>query len=301
MHKKKLIPSFAYRTFGLNIRSEFEIPELPSGEFENPDVTIRFGNNPAKLSGVKGSGVLYQAKKDDFLFRLDTVGSYRVESGSNITVERLNDATDEELRLFLLGSAFGAMIQQRDLLPFHGSTVVKDEKAYVIGGTSGAGKSSLAATLIKRGYSLLADDISVIRVEEQGPVVYPGIPHLKLWEDVMLQLKEDPGKFPRVRPQLLKYRKPAGKEFTNRTTALHSIVILSSKNTRGFELEQVKGVKKFDLLKNNTYRYQYLTGLEKTEPHFKLATQLAAGSAVYQLRRPSAPLQTKELADFFEM
>ncbi|MCF8346878.1 MAG: hypothetical protein K9G38_06670 [Bacteroidales bacterium] len=291
---------FTYHTFGLNIQSDFEIPELPEKKFDTADVEISYGENPVALTNPRGKGVLYQAKKDDFLFRLDTVGSYRVQEGNKITVERLNSATDEEIRLFLLGSAFGAMIQQRDLLPFHGSTVVKDNKAYVIGGVSGAGKSSLAATLVKRGYSLLADDISVIRTNKEKVMVCPGIPHLKLWEDVMKKLEEDLTLYPKVRPQLLKYRKPAGPEFTNQSTELHSIHVLSSKNTPGFETEAVKGVEKFNLLKNNTYRYQYLDGLEKTVHHFRLTTDIAARSRVYRLKRPSSPLLLNELADYFE-
>jgi hypothetical protein len=299
LQKKQLAAPFRYSVFGINIRSEIELPELPPGSFEKPDVEIRRGNNPGDLTDVKGRGVLYQAKRDDFLFRLDSVGSYRVQEGRFITVERLNNATDEEIRLFLLGSAFGAMIQQRELLPFHGSTVVKNGNAYLIGGNSGAGKSSLAATLVKRGFSLLADDISVVQTASGKPVVCPGIPHLKLWEDVMIKLEEDVSRYPKVRPQILKYRKPASEEFLNRSVPLHSIVILHSNNTAGFEIRPVKGVEKFNLLKNNTYRHQYLDGLEKTVQHFRMATELAGSCRVYQLKRPSSPLLLEELADYF--
>jgi hypothetical protein len=288
-----------YSVFGLNISSQMEIPELPSARFDQPDVRITLGTNPEQLPDPVGSGVLYQAKKDDFLFRLATVGSYRVQNGNTITVEPLNSATDEEVRLFLLGSAFGAMIHQREMLPFHGSTVVQNGGAWVIGGISGAGKSSLAATLVRRGFDLLADDISVIKMEAGQPVVYPGIPHLKLWEDVMKKLEEDVTQYPKVRPQLLKYRKPAGREFINNPTPLQGIVILNTKNSPGFELKTIKGVEKFNLLKNNTYRYQYLSGLEKTVQHFRLATALAAACKLYQLKRPSSPLLLEELADYF--
>ncbi len=302
LHKKQLEPTFRYNAFGINFKSEIELPELPElpqGNISTHDVEIQWGDNPGELTNVKGRGVLYQAKKNDFLFRLNSVGSYRVQNGSSITVKRLSSATDEEIRLFLLGSAFGAMIHQRELLPFHGSTVVKDGRAYVIGGSSGAGKSSLAATLVKRGFSLLADDISVLKTEAGQPVVYPGIPHLKLWEDVMRKLEEDVTQYPKVRPQLLKYRKPTGEEFINKSAPLHSIVILNSKNTPGFEIKPVKGVEKFNLVKNNTYRYQYLPGLDKTVEHFRMATELAGTCRVYQLKRPTSPLLLKELADFF--
>ena len=75
---------------------------------------------------------------------------------------------------------------------------MKDGKAWIIAGISGTGKSSLAAVLVRRGYPLLADDVSVIGFQDNEPVVYPGIPHLKLWYDVMKKLGEDPAKHPKV-------------------------------------------------------------------------------------------------------
>uniref|UniRef100_UPI004056802C hypothetical protein n=1 Tax=Candidatus Electrothrix sp. TaxID=2170559 RepID=UPI004056802C len=279
--------------------SEVELPELTIGKYKQPDVTIQYGKNPEELIEAKKSGVLYQAKKDDFLFKLNTVGSYRVQDGTTITIERQAWATDEEIRLFLLGSAFGALIQQRGLLPFHSSTVVKDNEAYVIGGMSGAGKSSLAATLVRNGFALLADDISVFNFINNQPVVYPGIPHLKLWEDVLLELEEDISNFPKVRPQILKYRKPMVSEFLNAPIPLSKIIILRTKNTPGFEHLLIRGSEKFNVLKNNTYRYQYLEGLDKTANHFKLISSIADNCEVYRLERPSNPLRLNELAGYF--
>lgn len=291
---------YRYSVFGLNILSEFNIPELAEADFSEPDVRIRYGSNPAELEQPSGKGVLYSAKKNDFLFRLETVGSFRVQDGRLVTVERLNNSTQEEFRLFLLGSAFGALAHQRDLFPCHGSTVVKDEKAYVIAGISGSGKSSLAATFVKRGYRLLADDISVIRAGKDSTRVFPGIPHLKLWEDVMKKLDIDTGASPKIRPGILKYRKAADKGYVAEPKTLGGILVLSTKNTPGFEAVEAKGVEKFDLLKNNTYRYRYLEGLEKVSEHFRMVSDIAAGNKVYKVRRPVAPLLLEELADFCE-
>ncbi len=300
LQKKQLNPVFQYRSFGLNIQSNFEIPELPVSDFETPEITIQYGKNPTILSNILGKGVLYQAKKNDFLFKLDTVGSYRVQNGNSITVEQLNNSTQDEIRLFLLGSAFGALIHQRNLLPFHGSAVVINEKAIVIGGASGAGKSSLAATLIRRGYKLLSDDISVIKLENRKAIVFPGIPHLKLWHDVMKKLEEDIDSYQRVRPTLLKYRKPAEDQFLNKETTLHCIIALNSKNNPGFEITETTGGDKFNLLKNNTYRYQYLYGLDKMIDHFTQVSELAERSRTYIVQRPNTPLLLEELADFIE-
>lgn len=300
LHKKQLGPPYTYKTFGLKIESEIELPELQEKAFSRADISIRWGQNPDNLPNPIKSGAMYQAGRDDFLFRLNSVGSYRVKKGSLITVNRLNEATDEEVRLFLFGSAFGALIHQRGLLALHSSAVVKDGKAYLISGISGAGKSSLAAILMNRNFSFLADDISVIDIEDGNPVVYPGIPHLKLWKDVIKKMGEEDAGFPPVREQILKYRKPAGSEFADKKTHIDKIIILSYKNSSGFEINEIKGADKFNHLKNNTYRLQYLIGLEKTKHHFKLVTQLANTCPMYHVLRPTSPLLLNELADFVE-
>ncbi|MDF1572511.1 MAG: hypothetical protein P1P82_12945 [Bacteroidales bacterium] len=299
MHKKQLIHNYKYLAFGLKIQSELCFPELHSSEFKDPDVQISFGKNPKELTDIKSVGVLFQAKKNDFLFRLDTVGSFRVQNGNSIIIEPSKSATEEEVRLFLLGSAIGALLQQLDLFTFHGSTVIKDDIAYVIGGKSGTGKSSLAATLLNKGFQLLADDISIIKNIKGIPMVYPGIPHLKLWADVMEALKLDIESYPKVRPQILKYRKPVLHKFSNSPHKLGSIVILNTKNTLDFEIEEIKGSKKFELLKENTYRYRFLEGLEKTNEHFHAVTLLAGSSNLFLIKRPGTPLQLFDLADFF--
>ncbi|MGC9344923.1 MAG: HPr kinase/phosphorylase [Bacteroidales bacterium] len=290
---------FKYKLFGLNILSEPELPELKAADFDRPDVKVLFSEVADDLPGYTSKGPLYKAKPGKFLFKLDTVGKYWVENGGLIKIERLNNSTDEEIRLFLLGSAFGALIHQRKMLPFHGSTVEKDGKAIIISGNSGAGKSTLAAVLIQRGYRLVADDISVIDFEEDSPIVYPGTPHLKLWQDVLKKLgdKED---YEKVRPQLLKFRKPVENALAKDPVQAEIIVVLGTKNSLGYEHKDIKGMEKFNVLKNNTYRFQFVEGLGTVQPHFQMVSRLAGKTRVIQVKRPSSPLMLNELADYFE-
>jgi len=288
---------FQYEAFGLRIESELLLPELGTSDFSEPDLEIVFGSNPVALPDPKDTGVVFQASGNEFLFRLETVGSFYVTEGKRISVERLNNSTDDEIRLFLLGSAMGALLHQRGALPLHGSTVVKNDRALIVSGRSGAGKSSLAAKLLDRGYRLLADDISVIRWVEGNPVVIPGIPHLKLWEDVLLHLDNNPEDFLKVRPQLLKYKKPAGQAFSQEPATPGVIIILAAKNSEGIEIRELKGQDKFSVLKNNTYRIQYVQGLGHLDTHFRLISRLAENVRIFEVKRPVSPISLNELAD----
>lgn len=52
-----------------------------------------------KLS-KKSQGVVYQAKADQFLLRLDEIGAFWVREGKEVILERAPQATDDEIRLF---------------------------------------------------------------------------------------------------------------------------------------------------------------------------------------------------------
>ncbi|WP_118857422.1 hypothetical protein [Sphingomonas mesophila] len=161
-----------YRLFGLSIDSELELPELeattgsPAGP---PDLEI----------------VLADDGGEGFSFEIDDVARYVVRDGCRIFIARNVGADDADVRLFLLGSAMGAALHQRGILPLHANAVEVDGRAIAFMGHSGAGKSTLAAWFHDRGYPVLADDVCVVRVEDGLPVAYPGLPRLRLWEDAL--------------------------------------------------------------------------------------------------------------------
>ena len=182
----------------------------------------------------------------------------------------------------------------------HGSSLLKNGESFLFCGLSGVGKSSLAAVLCERGYHLVADDISVIINKTEYSSIIPGIRQLKLWQDVMVNLEKDYMQFETVRSGVLRYKVPLSDAPVSENNRLKIIFILEKKNTAGFELIEVKGTKKFELLKKHTYREQYLKGLDTLDINFKQITGLLQNTRVFQLFRPSSPLLLKELADFVE-
>ena len=110
---------YTYTAYGLTIISDFELPELlplPPQDLPENAVRIRRGEVPDELDDPVGTGVLYQAKPNEFLLSLDAVAGYYVTDGREIVVEPVPGATDDEVQLFLLGSALGALLHQRGLL-----------------------------------------------------------------------------------------------------------------------------------------------------------------------------------------
>src|SRR5687768_1987297 len=105
---------FDYSLFGLHIRSELPLPELLAVENSSPPhVTIQVGKVPQALE----TGRRTQVTDGGLLLLIDGVGGYFVKDGSAIIVEPHPGVPDSNVRIFLLGSAMGALLHQRGLLP----------------------------------------------------------------------------------------------------------------------------------------------------------------------------------------
>ncbi|MFP4025895.1 MAG: hypothetical protein ACLFVR_15325 [Thiohalospira sp.] len=285
---------YHYKAFGLHFIADFEIPELmvSSGE---PDVFVSIGTAPAQINNIIKKGVRYQAGKDEFLLETDRIAKFYIKNGNIIIVEPYKKEIDKEVRLFLLGSAFGALFLQRGLLPIHGSAIQFGHSTSIFTGLSGAGKSSIAAWFVQQGYQILADDISVVNHSLE---VEPGFPNMKIWKDVLEKLGISTDSLSSIRPDIQKYKYAVENNFCTQPLPVKNIFIIHPKNTPGFELEELTGIEKFNAIKNNTFRYRFVEGLQKQQEHFMVINQLLQQIKVYRVKRPQAPVMLKEFADF---
>jgi len=293
---QKSLNKYYYKVYGLTIGSELELPELSPVQNIKVDVSIGFGKVPEHLPEVRGSGVLFEAAFNDFLFKFEGIGRYRVQNGSRIIVQPEKEALPEELRLVLLGSSIGALLHQRGMLAIHGSAITDGKQTAILSGQSGVGKSTLAAGLHELGYSVIADDISVIGQNGKHFIVESGIPHLKLWKDVLVHLNKVDD-FSKVRPQLEKYRIPVT-VLAEESPSLSKIVILSSSNSTDFSYSEILGKDKFHELRDNTYRLQFIDKMNQTEVHFRNLSQLVNSIQMFNANRPADPLNILDFANY---
>lgn len=173
---------YHYTAFGLTVASELHCPELPAiPPVDAADVTIRLGEVIDRIEVDRAPD-----PEGTFRFHVAGIGSYRAVAGREIVVEPLAGAVAGDVRLFLLGSVFGALLHQRGRMPLHACAACVDGWAVAFCGDSGAGKSTLAAALHGRGFPLLSDDAGVIVPDGEGhPMYHPGVPRIRLWRDAL--------------------------------------------------------------------------------------------------------------------
>jgi hypothetical protein len=275
-----------YTAYGLKIKSEIDLPELKQVDSTEFDTSVVYGDVPKEIKNPTKKGVAFQAKENEFLLNVKDVADFYVINGKEIVVSKNENASDSEVNLFLLGSAFGAVIFQKRKIPFHGSSVIINDQAVIVSGVSGVGKSTIVANLVRMSYPLLSDDVTVLESENNNIIASFGFPQVKLWLDSLEQMKIESTNLKKIRPQLEKYKYPIF-NFIEDKKVVSSVFIIKRKNTEGVEIEEIKGSEKFKILSANTYRKQFVEALNVKNEHFKIIAGMASKVNLYVIQRPN--------------
>ena len=289
---------YLYRVYGLTVESEVALPELTSTQNQEPDVQIRFGEVPETLDNQIGSWSWCMASSSEFVFSVQNLAKYHIAEGRRITIERRLDLSEgaraADLRLWLLGSAFGALLHQRGSLPLHVSAVKAPGGVWAFTGESGEGKSTLAGFLHKRyGWPLVSDDVSVIEQVGLVPFIQPGPRKLKLWADALEHLEFNGCKSVRDLSNTDKFQLYLPGESGYQPQALHALVILESADVdEPATMKKIKGVDAFNACLGAVYRPYMDCWFKRPEQRMTELMQLCKSIEVYRFRRP------RSLADF---
>lgn len=274
-----------YAAFGLNIVSEIPLPELYPARTDSgaePDVRIRLEASPE----TSGSG-MFVVEADSVTLAFPGIGRYRVHAGADIAVTPHQDASARNVRLFLLGSAFGVLFHQRGLFPLHANAIVANGAAFAFGGQAGIGKSTLAAYFQSRGYSVLCDDVCVVSFDVQGrPLAWPGLPRLKLWKDAANVFGYDSEQLERAVDGHEKYHVPLPSLEAQGPFPLASLYILGDRQPGAeFQIARLTGSSALEAIADNIYRGEYLAPMNLAKAGFEHAARVARHGAVYTVSR----------------
>ena len=192
----------SYTVFGLTLKSEIALPELLAGALgAMRDVSVSYGAvDPDSLGEAARVGPQLRVSPDRFILEIPRVARFEVAQGTEIRADPVPGIDPESVRLFLLGSAFGALLFQRGHLVLHGNAIEVDGRCMVCAGASGAGKSTLAAAFARRRYP-------VVPVDARGAAL-PGLPRIKLWQDAAEWLGIETAGVRRIRPEMAKFNMP---------------------------------------------------------------------------------------------
>ncbi|MFN0060238.1 MAG: hypothetical protein ACKVX7_17405 [Planctomycetota bacterium] len=289
-----------YASFGLSIASEFEIDELEptAAPVAECDVKIRaatISDRPRIEAGAPGR---YRATPKETCLAWSGVGGILVRDGREIIVDAEPGADWGLLRVGLLGAAFCPLLQQRGIFPLHASVVSlpNEHRTVAFCGATGAGKSTMAATLIERGFELWADDVAAIKIRALSAQVFAAYPNLKLWPAALTQLGGRPNELPRVHfAEEKRLRRVARAQITEPSRRLTAIYVLDYDDQVVVDrLDSQAAV--VELLRHAYNAALQFAALGPAEL-FRRVTEVAARVPVYRLARPRDLARLREVAD----
>jgi len=276
--------SIHYEAFGLSIGADIELPELTpvNGGSALPEVIVRLGPVPRSLADAWHREPWIEISVTEFLHEVPGIGRFLVRDGSEIVVDPAPSVPEADLRLHLLGTAFGILFHQRGLCPIHANLLLVKGSGVAFIGSSGAGKSTLAAFMSRRGYPVLSDDLCVIDPGSFPPKAWPGVRHFRLCRDTVEAIGLDPDALVSASGERQKFQL-ANEASLRDPVPLRRLYVLAEGGKCRFE--RLKGVEAVEAVASNIYRPRLLGLMRGPQACFRHALAILARVELYRFER----------------
>lgn len=255
-----------YYSNGLYIKSDIHFPELQTSS--NPaDVVITFGILPDNLIEAQYSDDFQQIKRDEYLLTIPDVAKFHVKNPSEVVIDTYPNADEADVRMYFLASILPVLVHQNNLLPLHSCCINVNGSAFLIGGVSGAGKSTFALGMHRKGYDILNDDVSTIGFDGAGrPLAYIGYRQIKLLTESLESYGYELGDFEKLNTEITKFRFPLKDEIKDDFLPVKAIFLFEhDPNKLEIEVQELKGMEAFLQLTKNTFRVELYVNLERSK------------------------------------
>ena len=315
-------PNYTYAVLGLFLQSNLQIPWLtavrqPAGE---PDVKVRLGVSPSSSGAIllgpeelvfsssytdaSGDPALriWKVAGGDFL-RLayfDGTEFWLEREGAQVWASWPVNLTIEDTVTYLLGPVLGLLLRLRGVTCLHASAVAFGEQAVALVGSEGAGKSTTAAALARRGHAILSDDVVTLAELNGSFYVHPAYPYLSLWPESVESIYGSADALPRFSANYDKRclsLKEQELRFEERALPLAAIYFLGQRQGDPAPLVQdLAPQQAFFLLVSNTFATRILdTGMRAKE--FETLGRLVPGVTIRQLHAHEDASRLPELCE----
>lgn len=279
---------FYYMIYGKRIYADLCFPQLvkvPEFTEEEADIIINKGVIPQNIK------ILGEERECDFgptlSWLINLTCYFTVEDGRTITYELKPGKREDYLKAYILGYGLSMAFLQRGEMAIHCSALCKEGKAVLVAGESGSGKSTTTTDLLKAGFSLMADDMALVRLEEGKAVCYPAFPYQKLCRDVVEQQNLDMDELIYIDEDKDKFLVPYKGEFDLEGKEVAAFFYLSClRNTTELVTEEITGMNKFHVCVNNLFLRNLLCDEKYSPTVGGKCLELASKMSMYLIGRP---------------
>lgn len=280
---------YAYTLCGWHTRSDIPLTGVPASTCGDGsvDVIIQIapGYSPIRKDGRRWT---FEHSLECSRIGIEDVADFEVRNGREINVWPAPSAAQKDIEIFLFGPVWATLCHQQGLLPLHASAILANGRITAFAGNSGAGKSTISASLGSFGYKLVADDILPISFDQNSvPGAWPYLRRLKLKADSMNQLALTSIESVSETLDKEKYFVRPTYSADDRWSRLDRIYVLENSQTDSAPpIEKITGADAVRSLIDQTYHFNFVLGSGRFNDHLVLCAQLASKVAVYTVRIP---------------
>lgn len=325
---------YNYKIYGLHILSSHNLAGLVVADQElSADVVVNWlGPLPAQFDTQRNWQPLitpelqqrnrinlWQAKEEEGVYlRLQFI-----EAAGNIDfiIDPLTSSVDIywpsallflDVQAYFIGAFMACLLRRRGVMCLHASVVECGGKAIAILGNKRAGKSTTAASLVKAGWRLLADDVGALALSNRRVYVQAGYPQLRLCPKAVTSLYGTVNNLRQVYSKQVKYyvdlelaaENSSNEIFCYQSMPLTAIYILGKRSAE-FQITILPPQKKMMSLIANTVGNYMVTDATMRARDFTVISQLAQSVPMRHLQAPNCIDQLPDLCamileDFYQ-
>jgi hypothetical protein len=254
-------------------RSQAALEATPFHEWSFPDGTLwtQFYRTPS-----------------GYLLRFPDLADFEVSAdGMVVTCFPAPEASEATSQHLYLNQVLPLVLGKLGKLVFHASAVELPGGAVAFVAESGRGKSTLAASFATSGWRFLTDDGLVLEEHDNGYLVTPSHPSIRLWDDSQLALIADGAETAPALPFTPKSRFLAGDElpFCEEPRTLRRMYFLGDGSATRIRFERMNGTEAaIELVKSS-----FLLDIKekpRVASHFDQVAKLANQPIHYRLDFP---------------
>lgn len=251
------------------------------------DVGIRRVDKLPEVSSPLYTSGEYCVSESEVLITITGVGCFYVRGGDTVEYVTEEGADPEWVKLVLESQVLVALMHQRQMINFHASSFMRNDKGIMILGETGAGKSSLTASYVMDGAGFLSDDLTAVVFRGSMPYIRPLFREIKLTGDSIQQLSPDSRR-------LRLAEAGTGKHYLTAEPAsfddqpLHTIIRIEVAQTGTLETHHPPPAEAFAMLRSEVCMWEMLRGMPSSEAvYMKQLLQIVKETKVITIIRPA--------------
>ena len=247
------------------------------------EMRLHEGSVPERLPDPIREASTFAISADSFLLKLKSGLRFLYRRGEGVIYQRPTSVPDRDVAVFLNGSVYAGVAYLNGMILLHASAVLHGGKVHAFTAPSGGGKSTLAAGLSARGFTVFSDDIVTLVPNGAGPIqCLPGPSRIKLWSDALDLTGLVASDF--VRADLGKFYVES-ESIAAEPTPLGSLFTLSDRTQGGPRFSRLKGGERFNAVRTAYYRHVLYAALTPRHDYLAMTARIGGAAPVIEFDR----------------